>query len=265
MHRKLRGARIISLFTILALCLPCAAPALAAYEGPGWTTPEEAMTVYLEGIQEENLAKMLSAFAVETFVEKRNIEAYVRKNRYYSVKDFGYPSVNPVLRDLNVEKRKEQVIEQIIGHQTLLIRLAMRSEDPITFRSEDYQKEIDVFLAKLTEYSTVLNLKALRVIEFLDPATRIDPAYIERSQGFLKDWPELYGIDEFKSVMVSVVLDDLNSFAANFDLGSMSFILCCDMVRYGEKWFFKDLGGITGAFLDVPAGYFGVFPTDIRQ
>jgi len=61
----------------LTLCLLAAAAmppvSLAAqntYEGPGWTMPEDAVLHYLEGFKEQDIGKMISAYATESYQER---------------------------------------------------------------------------------------------------------------------------------------------------------------------------------------------------
>ena len=70
------------LICLLALML-AAIPALGegtetgAIEGPGFDSPEEAVSAYLEALKNGDAAGMLSTFAIETYVAEMDAQAYL--------------------------------------------------------------------------------------------------------------------------------------------------------------------------------------------
>lgn len=50
-----------------------------AFEGSGFDSPEEAVTAYLEAMQEGDVQGMLSTFAIETYVDNVDAQTYLTR------------------------------------------------------------------------------------------------------------------------------------------------------------------------------------------
>ena len=88
------GARLFIPISGITLLLPdvpfyaTAADAATALsenktEGDGFDSPEDAAKAYLEGLRDLDIPRMMSAFAVESYVENFNFEALLNMLRVY--------------------------------------------------------------------------------------------------------------------------------------------------------------------------------------
>ena len=69
-------------------------PASAAtYEGPGSASPEEAVSMYMDGLAGADVDAMVSSFAVETFVDKLRLPRLPRAD--WRLFGGGVPAVGP--------------------------------------------------------------------------------------------------------------------------------------------------------------------------
>ena len=91
-------------------------------EGPGHETAEEAAAAYIEGMINGDIQEMLSACAVETYVENYSLEKHIEHlNVMLSPLQAGYlPSADDFSRMLNIEARKNAMV-QIMKYQYLAV------------------------------------------------------------------------------------------------------------------------------------------------
>ena len=78
-------------------------------EGPGYDSPEEAVTAYLEAMKKGDARGMLSTFAIETYVAEMDAQAYLERMWAFTPGDFrgaraprqafwGAPPQRPLIR-----------------------------------------------------------------------------------------------------------------------------------------------------------------------
>ena len=87
--RKLRTWFTICLLLVCAIMTQLSHADQKTYEGSGWNTPEDAVLHYLDGLKEQDLDKMISAYAVESYIDHFDPQAYLE--RYYQF----YPCMTP--------------------------------------------------------------------------------------------------------------------------------------------------------------------------
>lgn len=107
-------AAILTLALILAIILPL--PAIAQQtEGPGFSSPREAAEAYLACLKEQNLNKMLSVFAIESWVEQTDFEKTISLLGAYSYTQPLMPNAGSFAKQLNIEARRASVISTILN------------------------------------------------------------------------------------------------------------------------------------------------------
>lgn len=133
-----------SLIVMLVMIVMCSTAAYTAYgsedmqqpgggteriEGSGWDTKEEAARAYIEGLMEQDVSKMLSACAVETFVEHFDLVRQTERNgAFMPVYNDSYLPLNGEFSyQLNLERRRSQMTDLIL-YQYLAMTKSEASE-----------------------------------------------------------------------------------------------------------------------------------------
>jgi len=87
-------------------------------EGPGFDTPEAAAMAYLEGLKAGDLDQMISAFAIESYVEHYDWAADVARSGQYQpnmvVFNCPFPATDQLGRQACIAARQSAVINQVI-------------------------------------------------------------------------------------------------------------------------------------------------------
>lgn len=234
-----------------ALCLGIGGVALAAtYEGEGSATPEEAVALYLEGVQEESLPKMLSAFAIETYAAGFDWGAQLERIKMYSAATMNikFPKTNPLFEAINVEARKSEIVGGIAVQFTAFQMPEMDYYAPVTFTGDDADAQVAAFVQQFEETTRSLTLAKLIPVGFVEPSLLSEIYEDERNQGNLAKLAAIYGADEIQSK------------AACLMMSGKPYLLCCDTIRYGEKWYMLGLGGNIGQILGLSVTSGGITP-----
>jgi len=243
---------LVAVVLFLSLSAPAfASPSLGfpIYEGPGCATPEDAVRLYLEGIQNEDLGKMLSAFAIETFVERFDYTGQLRRIRsYIPFSITAHPSVSSLFTTMNIESRKQEIVNAI---KFQLVVFHLTDYDPVIstmFRSDDLDAEIAAFVKHFEDNLGTLALRDLELVGFIPPNQLSEMYDEEKNQEQRASSAEICRADEFRSV------------AALFTVGGKGYYLCCDALQYGDQWYLFRLGGNISNLLLIDQWAGGITP-----
>lgn len=244
----LRSLLCALLVMVLIVCAPLGALA-ASYESEGFESPEAAVQAYMAGVQDENLEQMLSAFAIETLVEHYDFEAMLGRVRAYTIySGIKLPNTNPLFQSLNVETRKNEIVQSIM-YQLLSFHMPdLDFTQPTAFTSDDYVEDIARFLEAFESNTRSLALKSLELGDFIAPESLSDVYLIEQNQQNMSRIASIQGADEVKSMV------------ASFTVEGKPYILCCDAVRYGDVWYLLSLGGNIAQLLGMNPYTGGLVP-----
>ena len=234
------SALIVSLF-LCFLIVSCSSGESASqkYEGSGWETPEEAVRSYLDGFKNADLKKMISSFAIETYVDSYNFEAQLDRTKVFTLSmEIRFPNANDFFKSINVETRKEKIVTSIcfqfssyyFPEYNVGLNLLFDGENSV-----DFEEFIDRYNS-----STLIPASSFEFTNFLEPSEIAEHYASERNQENINQLARIYGADTMKSMV------------ASFKIAGKPYILCCDVLRYGEKWYLSSLGGNIGALLSVP-------------
>ena len=243
--------RIASVILSLVLCLGCAG-AMAEdagkirYEGPGFATPEEALTCYMEGLRNLDFEQMLSAFAWETQMEHYSFKAYFERIRAYqssmrprmpSVNDFMFSANVNILRFYQVDMIYRSLEAYILGEDSP----SYSNTGAIVFEKDS--DDVDVFLQKF-DNGRLEKLTQMTNIRFLSPDAVTDNKFsMERNQeNFIKQ-TAYYGADEAVNI-VGVA-----------DVGNETLYCCPTICRYGDRWYLVSVGSYTSNIVGISMDY----------
>ena len=216
-------------------------------EGPGYDSPEEAVTAYLEAMKNGDARGMLSTFAIETYVSEMDAQAYLERLTVFSPTNGSLPLGGEYQRQVAVAMRYGQ-LANILAYQWMLYSWPEGYEEfgyAVNF-SED--GAVEAFLAGLAENDAAARWQEMEIVEFVEPAQLSDRYLNEGNQQNIARQAASYGCDE----LVSVV--------AKLDIGGEEWYQCMDVARYGGKWYNLSFVGYIGHLLGLSIYSGGLVP-----
>lgn len=245
--------RITAFLIACILLLSCTAYASEQkHEFAGANTPEEAVQHYLEGLAKQDLYTMISAFAIETYVQEYDIAALLeRLGAYMPTSTIHYPNANDLFTAINVESRKAEVVHMITLQQNAMLLPELAADRPLVLSDEkspdaaDFIKDMENALQKASPTDES------GLIAFIAPTDMSDLYANERNMENMARRAAICGADELQSVI------------AVFTYGENTFAMCCDVIRYGDMWFMEGMPGNIGTLLNISASLAGTVPVDL--
>ncbi|MCL2811859.1 MAG: hypothetical protein FWD25_08220 [Clostridia bacterium] len=236
-----RKPRVVVLILALLVGFLCPVSASATVEGPGFASPRDALTAYIEGLQQGDLGQMMGAFAVETYVERYDLVARIEgMNSYMSRFPIRLPNASPLVKNLNIEWRRSyianEILEQFFSFHWEDETIMYSSIGP--FPHEIYG-EIPDFVHLLHESMEPAALQSMELFAFIEPGLLDERYNEEHSQRMIERGRRAAGADELESV------------AAFFMVGSDVYLLTADAIRYGERWYLESLCGTIGFMMGM--------------
>ena len=102
----------ICMVLLVSFVLPVSA---VTYEGAGFSSPEEAVEAYLEYMNQGDIQGMLSCFAIESYVEHMDPEAYLTYIGGVNVAIFtGSPTKTEYMNDLLAARRYGKLSDTLL-------------------------------------------------------------------------------------------------------------------------------------------------------
>ena len=234
-------------------------------EGDGYATPEEAAMAYVEALKEQDLDKMLSTFAVETYCEKYNTEDHIRRVGSYSITDYLTNPISPasinILKDKNAGIRQSDLIRSI---NYLLLALT------ICYEKYDLGKDTEI-LEEVLSGNSVFNS---------DSSNKLDPDQIVSDlcmfpdtssiqiEGIIypEDLSQLYlqsaNLSNMKTNADIMGAEGFKSLGVLFSMGTKRYLATMDTVRYNGRWYNLKGTGMFSTFLGLSITSGGVVPYD---
>ena len=223
----------------------------AKYEGDGFETPEKALGAYIEGFRNNDIDEMVSAFAIETYVENYSLEKRVEYiGSYYH--NLGYiPTISGFSRQLNVEKRRSQILDTIWTHYLVLgeSRLVVGDDagkDIMLVDPYDSAEALidDVFVSDDRFILDKIEFKG----EYYDPASLNEHYTSDNIAEYMKKQMEITGAEDITSVV------------AKFYMNGSPVVLMADAAKYDDRWYLCSPSGIIGSIFGIDSYYAGMVP-----
>lgn len=202
-------------------------------EQSGFDSPEAAMVAYVEGLRDDDFNRMLSAFAVETYVKYFDLEAFLERLRMHQFRHTPLPEGNSLTVAMNIELRRGDVFRQIRG-QYLVFTLLDQMEDTNEW-IEEFREPIEEGGAAdfIRELDEIINAPEFHTIEILGFISREDDEMYtsERNQENLARRAKTLGADQ---VMSRTIV---------FEMSGDIYFIVADVVNYGDRWYILEMGG----------------------
>jgi len=220
----------------------------AKIEGNGFDTPEKAVEAYLTGLRDGDIGAMVSAFAIESYKENYDIEAYLERTHVYTVGNITttlpIPNEGVFLTGLNAHMRESQIITGIY-HSILNCAFPDASYPGTDGVIVDLRDSADLrkFLKKLNDTSGVEKLSKLKIEEVFDADDFADVSAVYSSSSMQE------GIEKLEETAGGELADLL----AVCDVGGGTYIFSCTAVRYNKsgKWYLYSFGGNFAALCGI--------------
>ena len=236
------------LVLILVLILLLAAAGCGSETGEssfvtGFDTPEDAVITYLEGLRDSDLERMLSAFAIESFVENFDFEAMLNRIQAYGPwMEPRMPNVNEFITAMNIEQRRGSIVNAISFQYVALASPELDAARPQVMLEED----ISDFVVQFRDNLNALDLPSLEILGFI-PAETLSEHYLsELNQDNIARQAEVQGADQ------------LESRVAVFELEGDRHFLFVDVVNFNGRWYIAQFGGNIGALVGISADMRGM-------
>lgn len=250
--KKCFSVLIFLSFVLLAFQSCSKGGSSATVEGKGAKSAEDAVSQYLDALKECDYNKILSCYAVETYVENYDIEQYVMK--FYSatpVMKMIYPE-----NDLLKQVGKYEVIDSIskmVKYQIWNLsenEFFLNGTSVMVRDSKDVKKEVlpvnaDKKLAKINfskfipeenflifGYTGDYNSKLADYKEELEIGKESLDRYNNQNK-------KIYGCDEIKNI------------TASFSIGGKKYLLFAETLRYGNKWYMSPNQGFIASLVGI--------------
>lgn len=220
------------------------AEASANWESDGFDTPQEAVKAYLEGIKAGDMERIISTFAVESYVDHYDLQKNLEYTKGYIFmrQSFDLPVVNKLSREFNIRTRKRKITEEIVEQYQILcfINGSYFGNASIT----DGKGGEDI-LQNQREMAQALELDTINILGYIPPEDLAETYTSEANREFLKQRAQWCGAEQVAAGMVV------------FELQGNKYYLCADVIKYNGRWYNWQLGGQLASFLDIDKSFKG--------
>ena len=192
-------------------------------EGKGFASPEAAITAYVDALSDGDVDKMLSTFAVETYSENYDLEAYIMwlHTYYYYIGYVSIPNDSQFEQGINRYTRVSELTSQIRSAYFALAGVNV-DESYLTFHANTLEEEIEETLDQLTVRNLDDKLSSIKKGDILYADDfDVDGEQLDR----IYERYNYMGADEFCDVVMEIKFNGNEYYV---------FMLTA---KYGEKWY----------------------------
>ena len=237
---------LLLICTLLALC-GCSKDeepqASATIEGSGFKSPEKAILAYAEALQSGDVKKILSTFAMETYVDNMDMGEYLAHTGLYVLSD-GLVSEDDYSREIRLVKRQADIAWKL-GYLYIKHTEAGFPENgqpvPVPPSSHSAYETMDDFIDAMTVEDWAEILEEMEIGDVLEDKDIIPDKLNESYYENLERMAVRYGCDEIVPLAVEITLDGVD------------YCLCTDVACYDGKWYNLSLGGTIAIMLGADA------------
>ena len=216
-------------------------------EDPGYDSPKEAVTAYLEALKNGDARGMLSTFAIETYVSEMDAQAELeRYGAFIPTIGIRVPLGGDYQQQVAVAARYGQLAESLAYQWMLFSWPEGYEEFGGTTISLTEDGAAEAFLTNLAENDAAARWQEMEVVGFVEPEL-MSTQYSDGAESRARQAAS-HGCDEIVSVV------------AKLDIGGEEWYQCMDVARYGEKWYNLSLIGYIGHLLGLSLYSGGLVP-----
>lgn len=189
---------------LLNIVLLCTQEKSSWFEGKGFSSPEAAITAYAKAFKKGDIDKMISTFAVESYVEYFDLEEHMALVGYYQFynTEVGLPNDSSYKEQINCYSRTTYITQQIKNGYFTLTGVD-NSKSLQSFNRNTKEADIDQLIQQLEHPQFD---KKLSRIKIGDALTKDDFATNKNYSSMLKNYPYL-DVDELCDVAIEIEFD----------------------------------------------------------
>lgn len=226
--------KLLAMLMVFALLAPMAL-AENRHEGEGYDTPEEAVLAYIEALNRGDVDDMLATFAMETFADHCDADAYLTRMRSISpVTIYGVPVNGAYSRSLLINARYSQ-IANVLMHQYMEISASMNG---MSVALDDAQTREEM---KARFKNSPMNAWEgnTEFVYWINPALLDEKIVYPMNMANSATQTAHYGAD------------DIDWKVALLNLNGTPAVLLMQCVKYGDRWYNAEFGGLPGMVLGL--------------
>lgn len=190
-------------------------------ECEGFSSPEDAVTEYIEALKSKDLNKMISCFAVESYVANYDFQTALEKTPVFMPLNSSsqWPEIGDFSKVMNVKKRENSVLDTITKQYIVLATNGL--PDTAVFNMKEYSDYYE-FMSDFVSSKGENNLSEIsfgkRFISW-EQAVQNDPA-------------------KYINVRLSTsCADDLVPVFAEIEIDGSNYIIAMDVAEYDGLWY----------------------------
>lgn len=233
--------KLLALLMALALLAP-AAMAEATHEGAGYDSPEDAVLAYVDALNRGDVDDMLATFALETFADHCDTDAYlVRLQTINPVTIYGVPVNGAYSRSLLINARRAQ-IANVLMQQYMEISAALNGS-VVELRDDESRLEME---ARFQNSPANAWEGSVQFVNWINPA--------------LVDEKIAYPMNLLNGAVQAAYYgaDDVDWKIAHLTLNGANGVLFMQCVKYGDRWYNGELSGLPGMVMGLPTNSAGM-------
>ena len=200
----------------------------------GQKTKEEVVLTFMEALKNQDVEKMLSLFAIDSYVQNFDIRVLEKYGTYNLRGDSLLPiSNNQFAKDLNIMIRKYQIVKDLrYLYQALASGLGVGS---LTLETGESGQDV------LDHFWLVKDEEDLFDIEVEDDF--VDAKALYDSQNTSSTSYEEYVGKDIERRLKYLRCDEIQPMAVQFEWNGLPLILFMEVVRYDDNWMILEMGG----------------------
>lgn len=206
------------------------------FEGKGFDTPEEAITAYAEAFRDGDVDKMISTFAIESYVENFDQQKYIERIAVHTSADQPLTNDTTTGEAINCYARVSRVSGYIRNGYYVL--LGLDATEVVTFSNKDTRKEdIAAFLESMEDSKFSKQLSRIEIGDVLtadDFDLNFDP-------------PDYYEVNLEKS-LAHLDVSDIKDLAIEIEMNGEDYYLFMCTAKINGKWYNISIPSSLGTF-----------------
>ncbi|MDO4323260.1 MAG: hypothetical protein Q4C61_12105 [Lachnospiraceae bacterium] len=183
-------------------------------EGEGYLTSREAVAAYIEAIKSCNIEKIISTFAVESYVDYFDFDSLIETNEKYMPYIMFLPQRDELARKINIENRRSNIITEIANSYK---NYALSSD-------HNYDNS---FSYLLTDFGTAENMMDKI---FANDVEKLYSSILFTGEFVDQEYEEYENFEHLGA-------DEISTEVAVIEMGGQRKLLYMHTVRYGDKWY----------------------------
>ena len=203
-------------------------------EGDGFSTPEEAVSAYVEAMNAGDINAMVATFAVETYIDHLDAAANIRRLKIFAPNTYSsVPVTGPLSRGILIERRRNEITELIYYSYIFYATLDTDFDRIGTGATQTFQDDasIENFIATMETAPPEDWIGHISVTKVCAPDDPLVSEYMpdisitEKTLENMENQLAICGGDEYAERIAVMDVDG--------SLG-VQFMEC---IRYGDKWY----------------------------